>query len=66
MANDLSTLCRGIEFRTRIDPYQGRKLYQCTTCNRVARTERRHQEPNRNTASHDKTMGSLWDASKAD
>ena len=50
--------CEGMTFE-RADDERG-PLYRCTSCGRVARTERRHQVRGRNTASHDKTMESLW------
>lgn len=55
--------CAGKEFQTRIQS-DGRVLHQCTTCERVSRTQRRHQEPGPTTRSHDKTMGILWDSAK--
>lgn len=38
----------------------GRKLYSCIHCQRVARTTRKHQLPSRTTKSHDKTMSTLF------
>lgn len=62
---DPKELCPGTTFDVRDDAHiEGRELYQCTTCGRVNRTTRRHRKPGRTTASHDKTMGILWDAAQ--
>lgn len=52
--------CGGLTFARRQDD-RG-YLFQCDRCKRVARTTRPHQVPGKNTASHDKTMGFLWDS----
>ena len=56
-------MCTGTEFQTRIQG-DGRPLHQCTTCERVSRTQRLHQEPGPTTRSHDKTMAILFDHAK--
>lgn len=56
----LKTPCLSREFETRVQS-DGRELHQCTKCKRVSRTQRNHRQPDRNTASHDKTMAILWD-----
>lgn len=56
---DLKEVCEGTEFETRVET-DGRVLHRCTTCDRVNRTTRRHQIPGPATASHDKTMQSLF------
>lgn len=55
--------CLGTEFETRVQ-FDGRELHQCTSCQRVARTKNKHRLPDRNTASHDKTMAILFDGAK--
>lgn len=52
-------MCPGKDFYERQDT-RG-PLFACTRCGRVNRTTRSHQMPGRTTASHDKTMGTLWD-----
>lgn len=56
------THCPSMSFRTAVQS-DGRRLYQCTHCFRVARTERRHKMRSASTKSHDRTMEILWEHS---
>lgn len=58
----MKQMCSGTHFESARDD-RG-LLHRCTTCGRVARTMRPHQVPGPTTASHDKTMGFLWDRAK--
>ncbi len=54
--------CLGTEYEERTENFgKHKKLYRCTTCDRVFRTTRSHPAPNPNTRSHDRTMQALFD-----
>jgi len=57
-----ATFCPSLSFRTAVQS-DGRRLYQCTHCFRVARTDRQHKVRGPNTTSHDRTMEILWENS---